>query len=172
MTKEFEILSLGAGELKKAIIAESHKQGHYLTGGFERSLVETEVDAGNEVALEGEAVFYAEYLEDGVPANKIPYGGAKTGAKSSKYIEALIGFFQLRGLSQADATRAAFATAKKQSKEGMPTAASARFSQNGKRIQQVIDAMNDSARTVDQIISDAFDVSIDNEYHKERSETL
>jgi len=111
---------------------ELEKQGHKLTGRLINSL-EAEVKV-TENGITGYVMAedYGLILNTGVPANKIPFNPG-SGAKSSKYIDALVRYFRLRGLSEKRAIRAAFATANKHKREGMPTKASYRFSQNGRR---------------------------------------
>lgn len=118
---ELEELS---GDIKKELIA----QGHRLTG----RLVES-----TEVVNDGKGVgikmnFYIQYVNDGVKSVNIPFTRG-SGRKSSKYIDALMDYFRKRGLGPEDSKRAAFATAMKHKKEGIPTKASKRFSSTGKR---------------------------------------
>jgi hypothetical protein len=113
---------------------ELQEQGHTLTGKLEKSLrVEISISLNSFVGK----VYVSDYgiiLDKGVKANKIPYRKG-SGAKTSKYIEALTKYFQLRGLDFKKAKGAAFATAHKQKieREGMPTRNSYRFASNGRR---------------------------------------
>ena len=98
---------------------------------------------------------YGVFIELGVPADRIPYtpGGPRRGGKS-KYIQALISYFQLRGLSTRDANRAAFATATKHSREGMPTRGSYQYSRTGQRtgfVQKVLETnMQEVSRVLER----------------------
>ena len=116
-------------EFRKELI----DQGHKLTGKLIQS-IRSEVKE-MQTAVEGLIYFedYYTYLETGVPASKIPYGGRSSGAKTSKYIAALIDYWRLRGKSDKEARSAAFATANKHKQEGMPTKASYSFSKNNRR---------------------------------------
>jgi len=117
-----------------ALRMEAKMQGHRLTGKLERSieavvrkkLGEWEIDLLHEK--------YGTYQNTGVPASSIPYSPG-SGAKSSKYITALIRWVQLRGIAPgfAGAKRIAFAIATAHKREGMPTKRSYRFSNNGRR---------------------------------------
>lgn len=116
-------------------------QGHRLTGKLENSITFT-VDqiTGNVI---GTMYFedYGQYVEVGVSANRIPFSGKSGRGGTSKYIQGLIRFWQLRGLSSRDAKGAAFATATKHKREGMPSRDSYRYSANGKRTGFTRDAI-------------------------------
>ena len=129
--------------LQKRLRDEVEAQGHRLTGRLIQS-IQFDIKK-TDSAIIGSMYFadYGVFIELGVPANRIPYtpGGPRRGGKS-KYIQALISYFQLRGLSTREANRAAFATATKHSREGMPTRDSYRFSRTGQRtgfVQKVIE---------------------------------
>ena len=127
-----------------AFIAEIKKQytlqGHVLTGNLVNSL-RWEIETGD-TKLTGKIYIadYGLYVNNGVSAVNIPFSGG-SGGGTSKYIQGLIRFFLLRGLGDDNAKRAAFATARKHKKEGMPTKASSRFSKNGKRTEALDDAI-------------------------------
>lgn len=116
-------------EFRKELI----DQGHKLTGKLIQS-IRSEVKQ-IQTAVEGLIYFedYYTYLETGVSADKIPYGGRSGGTKSSKYIAALIDYWKLRGRNDKEARSAAFATAYKHKQEGIPTKASYSFSKNNRR---------------------------------------
>ena len=64
---------------------------------------------------------YWRVVNDGVPANKIPYtAGERTGAKNNKYIQGLMSWIKIKGIaSQHDVVRGiAFAIATKQTSKG------------------------------------------------------
>jgi len=117
---------------------EIKAQGHTLTGKLERSLrTDISISLGTfsgKVMVED----YGVIIDKGVKYNKIPYRRG-SGAKTSKYIEALTKYFQQRGLDFKKAKGAAFATAYKQkiAREGMPTRNSYTFSSNGRRTQWI-----------------------------------
>lgn len=143
-------MQLIVDELKE----EMRAQGHVLTGSLLRSL---EVD----VSFERDGVRgvlkwseYGNYLERGVKAAQIPFRRG-SGARVSKYIQGLIRFFELRGLNEREAKSAAFATANKHKREGMPTRSSYRFSSNGRRtgmIERTVEKQG--VRVVAQIQND------------------
>lgn len=119
-------------DLQKRLIAELRAQGHRLTGALEDSISFDVQTDGNSITAVMTALDYGLVMEFGIPANRIPYGGKGTGG-TSKYIQGLIRFFSLRGLGSREALSAAFATAKKHKREGLPTRGSFAFSSNGRR---------------------------------------
>lgn len=121
----FTLISASRGEL----IA----QGHRLTGNLVNSFEQTIMFVSGSIKAE---VFVADYgliIDSGVKPSRIPYNRG-SGARTSKYIEALIEYWRKRGLNELNAKRAAFATAAKQKREGMPTRDSYRYSTNGRRL--------------------------------------
>lgn len=151
-------------DLQKRLIAELQAQGHRLTGALEKSIqYEVKVE-GDTITAVMTALDYGLVMEFGVPANRIPYG--KGGGGTSKYIQGLVRFFTLRGLGSREALSAAFATAKKHKREGMPSRGSYAFSSNGRRtgfvkntLEQYLPLLTEtigteSGRVVDLIIGD------------------
>lgn len=126
-------LEVAMKQLQTDLRKELKAQGHYLTGKLHDSIeYEIEQRQGTVLAVM-EIEDYGLAMEFGVPANRIPYtpGGGRGG--TSKYIQGLIRFWNLRGVTGREGVRAAFATAAKHKREGMPTRASARFSSTGFR---------------------------------------
>jgi len=122
-------------EIRRGLVKELHAQGHHLTGALERSIqYEVRREAGRVTAIMT-ANDYGIFMEFGVPASRIPYGGKRRGGGGgkSKYIQGLVRFFELRGVHGREALSAAFATARKQKREGMPTRGSYAFSSNNRR---------------------------------------
>lgn len=128
----FRLVSKIMLTLQEEMKSQIEAQGHRLTGKLINSVgFEVKRTAGGyrgELYLED----YGLILDSGVKANRIPFGRS-TGRKVSKYIQGLIDYFKKRGLPDREATGAAFATARVQSREGMPTRASFRFSKTGER---------------------------------------
>lgn len=124
------------------------QQGHFLTGRLADSLVLKYKIGNARIFAELLALEYGVYVNKGVPASRIPFtrGRGKSRGRRSKYIAGLISYWRKRGITEAkEAKRAAFATAHKHKKEGMPTKASARFSKNGKRTGAFEDAWKANA---------------------------
>lgn len=148
------------------------KQGHHLTGGWENSLKYSIIATGRDTTITGTMNYYGVFVNAGVGADRIPYGGPKTGATTSKYIQGLISFWKLRGLSDKAAISAAFATAKKQKKEGMPTAGSYQYSESGQRTQFIAAAEKESGPKVDEAILNGIDAIFDEKFNETKSETI
>jgi hypothetical protein len=149
--------------LGKDLKKELREQGHYLTGALEDSVTSQHSQGARGQVLEVFAEGYIDPLNDGVPANKIPYDSSKTtGAEHSKYIEGLTNFAKLRfGLDGKEALGAAFAIAKKHEKEGMPTKGSYAFSNNGKRTESIDRTLSENEIQYDQIIEKGISDEID-----------
>jgi hypothetical protein len=141
---------------------ESSAQGHYLTGAMEGSFEGVSGKEGQADVLNGFAVAYTQYVNEGVPA------------KSASFRQApfLIRYFRQRGLPEKEATAAAFATIKVWMKEGMSTQASKRFSQTGSRQHFVEHAITGNEDKIDAYMLNSFDFAVDEAYHKEKSETI
>lgn len=177
IAEQIKLLQHAGKILDNNLIDEWTKQGHHLTGAWEKSVHGMVVATGNVIVLTGTMAGYGVYVDEGVSAERIPYGGASagkggTGAGTSKYITGLYNFWKLRGLNDKEALRAAFATAKTQKKEGMSTVASGRFSQTGKRQQFIAAVTKVVNEGVNDVISDGLDAIIDKKYHETESETI
>lgn len=118
------------GELRD----ELKDQGHNLTGRLSNSVdADINEDAdGWEMDISHEK--YGVYLDFGVRPDRIPYTPG-SGAKYSKYINALKNWVLARGIktNEKAALSMAFAIARVQKREGMPTRGSYKFSNNGRR---------------------------------------
>lgn len=157
-----DILFKGRKILDDAIRKESRDQGHYLTGGLERSLTATVAEFSTETILEGYVADYANILNEGVQPERA----------SMKQFPFLVKFWQLRGLDEKSAKRAAAATIRKWMKEGMPTKASYRFSKNGERKNLITRAVGKVSTKVDTTIMNSFSTEIDREFLRTKSETI
>lgn len=130
-------------------------QGHYMTGALSKS-----VEAKTEVVADGVIIrfllnSYGLPVNNGVIPSRIPFG-KPTGAKVSKYIQGLIRFAKIRfRVTEKEAKGIAFAIARKQVKEGMPTNGSYRFTKTGKRTdfleQAVIKEMPEIVRLLGEL---------------------
>ena len=119
--------------LQTDLRGELKAQGHNLTGRLSDSIeYEIEVE-GDVVRAVMECEDYGLAIEFGVPAANIPYTPGGGGGGTSKYIQGLIRFWSLRGVTGREGVRAAFATAAKHKREGMPTRSSHAFSTTGAR---------------------------------------
>jgi hypothetical protein len=136
MTDVEQSIVEGLQDAMKRLQADLRKelkaQGHYLTGRLHDS-IEYEIEQlPGLVRAVMECEDYGLAMEFGVPAERIPYSPG-SGAGSSRYIQGLIQFWNKRGVTGREGIRAAFATARKHKREGMPTRASYAFSTTGQR---------------------------------------
>lgn len=115
---------------KKELRNELEQQGHKDTGKLIDSIEYEILSDTDTIKIVFTYLYYGDIVESGVRAAKIPFGGS-TGAKTSKYIEALKNWAKRKGFKKP--LSAAFAIANKHKKEGMPTKNSYRFSSNGRR---------------------------------------
>jgi len=171
MSAAIAILREADTVIKKAFGQELREQGHYLTGGLERSINGEISEVGNVAQLEGTAANYSVFLDAGVTPEKVPFKQG-SGAGHSKYIDGLITYFKLRGLSDKEAERAAFATAKVQKNEGMPTKGSYAYSKNNERKLFIERTENKVGTEVNSIVSDGLDEMFDAIFSKQKSETI
>jgi len=111
---------------------ELKAQGHYLTGKLNDSIEYDIRVEGDFVIAEMEIEDYGLSMEFGIKPQNIPYSPG-SGAGTSQYIQGLISFWNKRGVTGSEGVRAAFATAAKHKKEGMPTRSSFAFSTTGAR---------------------------------------
>ena len=145
--------------LVTALKRELIDQGHVMTGRMRDSIELAALKLGSgsiEAFVEMENYYGA--LDEGVRANRIPFHPG-SGRKTSKYIDGLINFWMIkRGLSKDEATRAAFATARKHKKEGMPAQSSWQFATNGRRLQFMTRTIEESKHY------DGFESNIQNQF--------
>ena len=152
----FEILAKQIGGLIVDELRRQYRlQGHNLTGKLIASIEDKVTLTVTGAKVQVLIVDYGVIINNGTPASRIPYtpGGGRGG--TSKYIQGLQNFARLRmGLNAREALSVAFAIAKKQSKEGMPTKGSFRFSKNGKRIGAIEDTLEIIDNKIVELTSD------------------
>lgn len=153
---------------KEAVIIAWRAQGHDLTGKAVQELETRIINTPTLSIISGYVVDYMVPINTGVTAERIPYNPG-SGAKTSKYIDGLIRYVELRmGKSDKEAKGIAFAIASRHKKEGMPTKASAKFSSTGKRTGFIDEALagkeQQFAEMIEMAVSEAFTVTIDNFY--------
>jgi hypothetical protein len=140
--------------LIKDLRTELKGQGYVNSGKLYESMeLEIKATLSGSVALLKLENYY-HWVDQGVKAENIPFGGSNGGRNrrsgkkgKSKFIEALIKFWKSKGLSETNSKKAAFATARKQKKEGRPTQASYRFAPNGRRLKFFTDTVDDNKNT-------------------------
>lgn len=166
-----QALKSGAKILNKALAAELRAQGHHLTGTLEASIKDETTSSGPLTKVSGSMLYYGKILHFGTDAARVPFNPG-SGKGESKYIAGLTEFFIQRGLGADEAVRAAFATAKKQKAEGMPTNASSRFSKDGQRRNFISNVNDRSAAQVKATILANLRKMISDVFHKTKSETI
>lgn len=136
MTDFEQSIVSGLQDAMKRLQADLRKelkaQGHYLTGKLNDSIEYDIRVEGDFVIAEMEIEDYGLSVEFGIKPQNIPYSPG-SGAGTSKYIQGLISFWNKRGVGGREGIRAAFATARKHKREGMPTRGSYAFSSTGQR---------------------------------------
>lgn len=147
--------------LQKELQGELRAQGHRLSGALERSLVYEKEKTSRGIVAKMYSEDYGLTVNFGVPASRIPYtpGGRRGG--TSLYIQGLIEFWEKRGLADREAVGAAFATAAKHSREGMPTRASYRFSSTGERTGFITTVVNRNMSRIEEIIEEKFGAKLE-----------
>lgn len=159
----FEELYKGAKNLiNQLLIEEFRAQGHSLTGRTEESFDGIITDERGEAVMEGIMVDYAKYVKDG-------FGPESATMKQFPF---LVEYFQKRGYETKEAKRFAAATIKKWQQEGMSTQASKRFSKTGARQGFVESAFVGNEFKIDDYMSKSYDFMINEDYLKEKSETI
>jgi hypothetical protein len=144
--------------LRKEIIA----QGHHLIGAMEDSLSQKTSSEKNKDIAEGFALYYTKFVNEGVPASSVSF----------KQAPFLIEYFKKRGLSEKEATAAAFATIKVWMKQGMPTQSSKRFSETGSRTNLIENSFVGHSKDVDEYMGNGIDFVIEELFQQEKSETI
>ena len=133
-------------------------QGHQNTGKLISSLQGkvTTLSNGIEISVVTDRLYWRQ-VNNGVKANRIPFGGRTGRGGKSAYIQALIAYFKQKGLGEKEAKSAAFATATKHKKEGMPTKKSFRFSSTGKRTDFIQEMLTRHGQNIeDQMFEQGF----------------
>ena len=171
MKTEIQILQKVNIYIKKYLSIELKQQGHYLTGGLERSIQGEIKNIVNGSSLEGSMANYGFIVDAGTAPSKIPYS-ENSGATTSKYISGLTNYFKLRGLSEKEAKRAAFATAKVQKKEGMPTRNSYSYAKNNERREFIEHTNKQIENKVDTMVFNSIDSEFEKVFNKQLSEII
>ena len=159
MKELFEQLAAQVGEVVKLALKTSYRlQGHYLTGALSKSIDYNVNATVNGATIEFLMLDYGVIQDRGVSAANIPYSGRTGRGGRSAYIEGLKTFARLRfGVDEKEAERIAFAIATKHKREGMPTAASYRYSQTGKRTGAIDAALDESDAEIQRLINVAME---------------
>jgi hypothetical protein len=148
-------------ELRDKLRKSQDDQGHTLTGKLRDSIDYTTEHTGTTIVSKMYMEDYGVFVEFGVSADRIPYSGKGGRGGTSKYIQGLISFFELRGLSGREAVGAAFATAAVHKRDGMPTRRSSRFSKTGERTGFVRTVVEKEVKSITDKIEKEFGVIVE-----------
>jgi len=148
-------------DLRDKLRKSQDDQGHRLTGKLRESIDYTTERTGNAIISKMYMEDYGVFVEFGVSADRIPYSGKSGRGGTSKYIQGLISFFELRGLSGREAVGAAFGTAAIHKREGMPTRRSSRFSKTGERTGFIRTVIEKEVKSITDKIEKEFGVIIE-----------
>ena len=162
MLDELQILADNIAQMAIDAVANEWKlQGHNLTGAAIKNMETVIRMETKKIIIEGFVPDYMAINNSGVTAAKIPYT-PNSGAKTSKYISGLIEYVKKRmGKSDKEAKGIAFAIASKHKQEGMPTKASARFSQTGRRTGFIEIALEKKEAEMANLINRAITYSVE-----------
>ena len=160
-----------AFDLAALFIRELEQQGHRATGRLIASVVAKVKAAMDDIEVALSHLDYGIIVNAGLKPAQVPYSRG-SGAKTSKFIEALMGWIRLKGIGGGlDKTvrGIAFAIATTMKKEGMPTRGSYRFTSNGRRTMWIdyiynrysVQWQDDVEILAGDYIEDAFDAILE-----------
>lgn len=141
-----------------ALREEIREQGHTLSGKLENNITANITDD----QVEGFMLDYQKYVDQGFPASSANY----------KQLPFVIKYFLARGYVEADAKRIAILTIRKWMREGMPTADSRLYSNNGFRTNFVDRADKIATPEIDSVISHGIDMLINRKHFSNSTETI
>jgi hypothetical protein len=162
---------------------ELKQQGHRNNGALEESLEAIEEVGDDYIYIRLMAAYYADYVNNGVSKDKIPFSGTTSGKTGkmiassyansvsikSAYIDALTRYAESRmQLTGKAALSAAFAIAKTHKEHGMPSPNSYKYSKTGKRtdwIDEILvrdDNFNEIMKFIDELSSGPVDLALNN----------
>lgn len=146
--------------LKEAMFREWRAQGHAMSSAMTHLKIES-VDKRVSLEISVYGAPYYGYVNKGVKASQIPFR-AGSGAGHSLYIEALTRYAERRmGLSGREALSVAFAIAKTQKRQGMPTRNSYSYSSTGRRTGFIEEMLKNEKRLFDTFAGKLFDQIIE-----------
>lgn len=149
-----DVLTKAATLIEESIKTQFQAQGHHLTGSWEESINHKMISSDE---IEGTAYTYGSIVNAGTAAERIPYGESNGTGGTSQYIQGLKRFWMAKGKGEKEALSLAFATAKVQKREGMPTAGSYLYTSTGYRTN-FIGLVQDIIETeVDEVVNSGMD---------------
>ena len=148
------VMQLMQGRFRDSLKA----QGHVNRGNLSES-IQYKIEVSGDIGIgKIEISDYGIYVNVGVKAGRVNYP-----------IQVMIDWWQDRGLSEREATSAAWATRAVHKREGIPTRASARFSETGDRLGFVEAAVEQSLEEIGALIEGQYGSTIElnfSEYFK------
>lgn len=174
MTVKIDLLVSVNREITGDIQLEERRQGHFLTGNLEKSFQNRESLSSGDLILEAWASGIVAILEEGVPADRIPYNpDIKSGAGTSQYIQGLKRYAMLRfGVDEKRGLQIAFAIAHKHKAEGMPTRGSYAFSETGERTKAVYATFLQNENKYFEQVDEAIGETLDREWMQKQIEII
>lgn len=148
--------------LTQELTQELLKQGHKATGSLINSINYAVEFYKGALVLSMEYNDYGAVVNNGVKANRIPYGQSSGGGGKSAYIQGLYNWVITKRLATTDkeALGIAFSIAKTHQKFGMPTPKSFSFSRNGRRVGFQDYVLATKSDEIIEIIQQGVDVAI------------
>jgi hypothetical protein len=119
------------------MVIELVAEGHKATGQLMKSVARETTVLLNVIQTEISYYDYGRAVNTGVAANRIPFKMG-SGAKTSKFITALIAWVRFKGIAgglDKNIRNCAFAIARRMKIEGSPTRGAFKFTSNGRRIE-------------------------------------
>lgn len=140
--------------LSEVLMDEWEAQGHAMTSKVVKEIDYRTKYETNSLILSGMIYPYGNIIAAGVKPGKVPFGGKR--GRTSLYIQALQNYAKQRmGIQdEQKSLSVAFAIAKTQKKEGMPTYSSYSFSRTGKRTDWVEEAFRKNEEKITEAIRD------------------
>jgi hypothetical protein len=142
--------------LRKLLTDEWTAQGHNMSGKLIETIEYVVEEAGAMLTISGMMLPYGAILNSGTPRARIPYSGNSGRGGTSMYIQALQSWIQAR-MNITDEKKSlsiAFAIAKTQKREGMPTIGSYNFSSNGMRLYWIEEALSKGEDAITTVLRD------------------
>ena len=135
------VMQLMQGRFRDSLKA----QGHVNRGNLSES-IQYKIEVSGDIGIgKMELAGYGIYVNVGVKSGRVNYP-----------IQVMIDWWQDRGLSEREATSAAWATRAVHKREGIPTRASARFSETGDRLGFVEAAVEQSLEEIGALIEQQY----------------
>ncbi len=158
-----ELIKLLSEYLIRQFDEQLKMQGHVLTGKLNKSIEAKAIKTAQGFDLVFFAENYGGFLNEGVPAERIPYRqGVYSKGGTSLYIQGLIAYVKRRMfLTGKEAVSVAFAIAATHRKEGMPTKNSYKYSSNGLRLKWVDTVVEESTEFIEKSIERFFEDRIE-----------